>query len=288
MNVFRHYTQAELELQYDSLARSPELTATRDAREKRVAFEAGEARKGANARLDVVYGEHARERIDVFQAVRSGAPLMAFIHGGYWKQRSKNDFAWMAPAFTQRGIAFASIGYPLCPQVRIGDIVGSLRRALLHLAKYATSLGCDPGRIHVAGHSAGSHLAAMMAATDFSTRGASATLVKSATCISGLYDLEPLAMVKVNQDLKLRPGDIAPLSPVRLAPRPHVTINATVGDMEAEEFVRNTKELIAAWRGHGADVTEIAAPGFYHFDVADEFGRSGRPMFERVVKVIEG
>jgi len=286
MKVFRNYTQAELELQYDSGARNPELNATRDARQKRVEAEATEIRRTAKAHLDIVYGRHAREKIDVFPAASAKAPLLAFIHGGYWKQRSKAEFAWMAPAFNEAGIAFASIGYPLCPEVRIGDIVGSVRRALAHLSANASVLGFEASRIHVAGHSAGGHLTAMMAATDFAQHGGPADLVKSATCVSGLYDLEPLAMVKVNQDLKIQPADIAPLSPVRLSPRPHVMLTATVGDQEAEEFVRNTNELIAAWRGRGAEVTEIAAPGFHHFNILDELGRSGRPMFERVRKVI--
>lgn len=286
MKVFRHYTQSELELQYDSGARSPELNATREARQKRIDAEAVEVRRTAKAHLDVVFGSHAREKIDVFPAAKANAPLMAFIHGGYWKQRSKDEFAWMAPAFNKAGIAFASIGYPLCPEVRIGDIVGSVRRALVHLANNASSLGFDAKRIHVAGHSAGGHLAAMMATTDFAQHGGATDLVKSATCVSGLYDLEPLAMVKVNQELKIQHADIAPLSPMRLAPRPHVTINATVGDQEAAEFVRHTKELITHWRERGAAVTEIAAPGFHHFNVLDELGRTGRPMFERVVKVI--
>jgi arylformamidase len=286
MKVFRNYTQSQLELQYDSGARNPELNAKREARQKRVEAEAAEIRRTAKAHLDVVYGRHVREKIDVFPAASAKAPLMAFIHGGYWKQRSKAEFAWMAPAFNEAGIAFASIGYPLCPEVRIGDIVGSVRRALVHLSSNASSLGFDGNRIHVAGHSAGGHLTAMMAATDFAQHGGPPDLVKSATCVSGLYDLEPLAMVKVNQDLKIVPADLDPLSPVRLTPRPHVTINATVGDQEAEEFVRNTKELITAWRGRGAEVTEIAAPDFHHFDILDEFGRMGRPMFERVRQVM--
>ena len=293
MQVFRHYTQDELELQYDSAARSPQLTALRDQRAARVDAEAAHIRRTAKARLDVPYGTHAREKIDVYQPDKaqtnpSGGPLIAFIHGGYWKQRSKDEFGWMAPAFTARGIAFASIGYPLCPEVGIGDIVGAVRRALVHLSREAGGLGFDAARIHVAGHSAGGHLAAMLATTDFAAFGAAPDLVKSATCESGLYDLEPLRLVKVNHDLRIAPRDVEPLSPVGLAPRPHVKINLTVGDQEAEEFVRNTKELGRAWKQRGADVTEVAAPGLHHFNVLDDLGRAGRPMFERVVKVIEG
>ena len=130
MQVFRHYDQAALELQYDSGNRSPELGAIRDARAARVDAESARVRASARSRLDVAYGPHAREKIDVFQAEKPGGPVLAFIHGGYWKQRSKDEFAWMAPAFTAHGINLANIGYPLCPEVRIGDIVASCRKAM--------------------------------------------------------------------------------------------------------------------------------------------------------------
>ena len=288
MRVFRHYTQAQLEIEYDGAAREPHLAADRDARQQRVETQSAEVRRSARATLDVPYGPHARERIDVFHAASGSAPLIAFIHGGYWRQRTKNEFAWMAPAFTSRGIALANIGYPLCPEVRIGDIVGSVRRALLHLARNAAALGFDPARIHVAGHSAGGHLTAMMAATDFAAHGGPADLVKSATCVSGLYDLEPLSLVKVNADLSIVPHDIPALSPVRLAPRPHVTINLTVGDQEGAEFVRHTMELADAWRARGAGITMVEAPGLYHHDILDDFAGPGRPMFERVTGLILG
>ncbi len=293
MNVFRHYDQATLELEYDGGARNPELNAMRDARAARIDAEAAEVRASAPAHLDVVYGPHPREKIDVFTARSANAPVLAFIHGGYWRQRSKDEFAWMAPAFTRSGVAFASIGYPLCPEVRIGDIVASVRRALVHLAKEAVGLGIDPARIHVGGHSAGGHLAAMMATTDFSSvvgvpEPAKHELVKSATCVSGLYDLEPLRLVKVNQDLQLTAADVVPLSPIRTAPQPHVRIATTVGSAEGNEFLRNTTELTAAWKARGASVTEIAAPGLYHFNVLDDMGRAGRPIHAHVIKMIAG
>jgi arylformamidase len=288
MTVFRHYTQDELELQYDSGARSPELTARRDARTLRVDAESERVRATTpGARLDIAYGGHPREKIDYFPASTSGGPLMAFIHGGYWKMRSKSEFAWMAPAFTSRGVNLATIGYPLCPDVRIGDIVGSVRRALVFLHSEAAGLDFDPARIHVAGHSAGGHLTAMMTATDFSKHGGPADLVKSATCVSGLYDLEPLRLVKHNRELRISDADIGTLSPVRLKPRDGVVVNLTVGDQEADEFVRNTVELGDAWRKAGGDVTMVEARGLYHFDILDHFAGPGKPIHERVMSVIE-
>jgi arylformamidase len=190
-------------------------------------------------------------------------------------------------SFTSRGVSLATIGYPLCPEVRIRDIVDSVRRALAFLYGKAADLGFDPGRIHAAGHSAGGHLTAMMAATDFSRHGGPADLVKSATCVSGLYDLEPLRLVKHNAELKIREADVGPLSPVRLKPRDGVVVNLTVGDLEAEEFVRNTVELGEAWRKTGGDVTMVEARGLYHFDILDHFAAPGKPIHERVMSVME-
>jgi arylformamidase len=286
MKVFRHYDQSALELQYDGAARSPELTTLRDARTARIDVLSQRVRTTAVADLDVAYGAHPRERIDIFRTARTGAPLLAFIHGGYWKQRSKSEFAWMAPAFTEAGVAFASIGYPLCPEVRIGEIVRSVRNALIYIAKEAGRHGIDPARIHVAGHSAGGHLTAMMATTDFAALGGPRDLVKSATCVSGLYDLEPLRLVKVNKELRISAEDVDTLSPMRLAPQPHVAIATTVGGEEGEEFLRHTRELTDAWRKRGAAVAEVAAPGFHHFNVLDELGESGKPMHAHVMRVI--
>ena len=288
MGVFRHYDQAGLELQYDTNARTPEISAIRDARAARTDAESAAVRKTARARLDVAYGAHDREKFDVFQADQPGGPLVAFIHGGYWKQRSKAEFAWMAPAFTSRGINLANIGYPLCPEVRIGDIVASCRTALLQLAVDGKGLGFDPGRIHVAGHSAGGHLAAMMQLTDFAALGGPADLVRSATCVSGLYDLEPLTMVKANAELNIRKEDIAPLSPLLLTPRRKVPVTLTVGDLEAEEFVRNTVELSDAWNSRGATTRMVEARGRYHFDILDDLTTPGKPLYERTMSVVLG
>jgi arylformamidase len=286
MRVFRQYDQAGLEAQYDGAVREPALAAKRDARAQRTEAQAARVRREARALLDLAYGAHPRELIDVFQPAAAGGPLLAFIHGGYWRQRSKLEFAWMAPAFTARGITLATIGYPLCPEVRIGDIIGSCRQALLRLHRDAAALGFDAARIHVAGHSAGGHLTAMMAATDFAASGGPAGLVASATCISGLYDLEPLSMVKVNADLKIGKADIAGLSPVRLTPRAGLPVNLSVGNREGEEFLRNTVELGEAWHGRGAHVTMIEADHRYHFDILDDFATPGQPLFEQVMATI--
>jgi acetyl esterase/lipase len=114
--------------------------------------------------LDLPYGEAAAERLDLFPTRRESAPLLVYIHGGYWRSLDKSDFSWVAPPFVDHGIAVAVVNYGLAPGTPIEEMVRQMLRALAWLYRKADDLGFDPQRMHVAGHSAGGHLAAMMLA----------------------------------------------------------------------------------------------------------------------------
>src|ERR1051325_10074397 len=72
----------------------------------RFADESTAARAELPSRLDVAYGTHPGERLDVFVAERATpAPVHVFIHGGYWHMLDKKDFSYDARAFVPAGIA---------------------------------------------------------------------------------------------------------------------------------------------------------------------------------------
>ena len=277
----RDYDQAALDRQYDVGAH---YAGMEDFRERHAAARAAanaRARAEPYVRLDIPYGAHAREKIDLFRGA-PGAPLLAYIHGGYWRARDRSDFSFLAPAWTARGIHLACLGYPLCPEVRLARIVESCRAALRFLAREAAALGFDAARIHIAGHSAGGHLAAMMMATDW----APVAGICSGTAISGLYDLAPLALTKINDDVHIDQDEIDTLSPIRLAPRHRGPLILTYGGKETEEFARQARDFAAAWRGRGMAVNEIPSSGFYHFNVVDQLATPGSPLFEAVADAI--
>jgi arylformamidase len=265
--VFRDYDRTALEAQYT--VTRPELQSRRDARAARCDAACDEVRRARPRLLDFVYGIHARERLDIYPTEDDFAPLVVFIHGGYWRSRSKDQFAYLAPTFTDRGANFAALGYPLAPEVRLADIVASCRKAIHWLLSYPSGLRFDPTRVHVVGHSAGAHLAAMMLATDWPQYALPAGTIKSATCISGLYDLEPLRRVRHLRDLRIDATEARTLSPARLTPPKGARLVAAVGGEETAEFHRHTKELATAWKRTGVRVTAPAARGYYHFDVLD-------------------
>ena len=72
--------------------------------------------------LDEQYGDDPRERVDVFLPNNDGAPLFAFIHGGYWQWNDKEGFEFLAKELNAHGAAFANIEYTLCPGVTLAEL----------------------------------------------------------------------------------------------------------------------------------------------------------------------
>ena len=226
------------------------------------------ARKGLRSQLDVAYGASAAERLDVFPARAPGAPVLVFIHGGYWRSLDKADHAFVAPAFVKAGAAVVVPNYGLCPAVGIEQIALQTAHALAWTWRHAGEFGGDASRIVVAGHSAGGHLAAMMLSCRWKDVGADlpARLVTAAMSISGLFDLEPIRHTPFLQaDLQLTPASVRRLSPAFFA-RPRGPLHALVGADESAEFVRQNRLIRDQWGPSTVPVCEPIVDA-NHFDV---------------------
>lgn len=284
--IFRDYDQAGLDAEYNLRNRFPDHPKFMTAWAQN-----GEAeRRKPGWTCDLAYGPSPAETLDVLRP-ESGerrVPLLVFIHGGYWQFLDKRDVDWMGPAFAKQGIAFAAPNYALAPKVGMDEIVRQLRASLAYLWRNAPALGCDPNRIYVAGHSAGGHLTAMMAATDWpSLGGLPADLVKGAFPVSGIYELEPMRLCYHNAALKMDKATAARLSPLSMKPRTQ-KIWLTVGSKETDEFQRQQKELAAAWKKAGADVSIVDAPALHHFDILDAFVDPKHKIGKAALAMVKG
>jgi arylformamidase len=238
--------------------------------------------------LDIGYGEEAGERLDLFPSRRRNAPLLVFIHGGWWRSLDKSDFSFIAPGFLEAGCNVALTNYTLAPAASLEAIVRQQLKALAWLYRNAEQYDIDASRIVVAGHSAGAHLSAMMLAARWPEYedDLPMDLVKGGVLLSGLYDLEPLQHADyVNVDLKLKTEHIGPLSPAfmpKASPAPFVT---AVGGLESEEFHRQNALIAANWKEDlFADVT---LPQRNHMTICDALAAPGDPLFEAAKALLD-
>ena len=260
----RQPAAAWLDAQYNNRARIPEHAQIFE----RWAAASALAREKSLCHIDVGYGPDPSDTLDVFTSARANAPVLVFIHGGWWRSLDKRDHSFIAPAFAQAGAMVVVPNYALCPAVTIETITLQLVRALAWVHRHAARYGGNPGRIVVAGHSAGGHLAAMLLSCRWTDVAPDlpARLVHSALSISGVFDLEPLRRTPYLQvDLRLTPAAVAQLSPARFAP-PTGKLYATVGADESEEFLRQNQLIRSAWGADAVPVCE-AIDGAHHMSV---------------------
>jgi arylformamidase len=132
-----------------------------DIADYRVASEG--TRQSLESRLDVSYGSHPNERLDLFfprdAADVRARPVHLFVHGGYCQALSKSDYSFVADTVTGLGAIAAIVGYSLMLGVHMPVLIEQVRRAVGWLRDNAASFGGDPGRLSASGHSAGAHLA---------------------------------------------------------------------------------------------------------------------------------
>ncbi len=237
----------------------------------RWAADSARVRASERCELDLAYGDGPMETLDLFPAADRGpAPVLVFLHGGYWRALDKSDHSFLAPAFTRRGVCVVVPNYTLCPATTIPGIALQMVQALAWTWRHVARFGGDPSRITVAGHSAGGHLAALMLACRWPQVGRDlpAALVRNALSISGLYELEPLRHAPFLQDLRLTEADALRASPALMPAPAGGMLYSVAGGDESPEFLRHNALIQQAWGRQRVPICENL-PGLNHFSVLE-------------------
>lgn len=224
-------------------------------------------RSSRQCHLDIRYGAGKLATLDVFPAADANAPLHVFLHGGYWRGRDKSDYSYMADALVPLGITTVVMNYDLCPHAELPAIVDQVREGFKWIHAHAAKLGGRPDSMTASGHSAGAHLIAAA----LSAYSASTTLPegmpRAAVLISGIYELEPVLSITVNQEIRLRPEQVDPMSPMRHPPTPAVPLAVVVGGAETAGFVGQSKKFAATCSAHGSSSAYVEMPGHDHYSI---------------------
>lgn len=255
--VWRGFGRRELDAAYDnsghvkdSAARLAEWTAR-----------SATLRAARPELLDRRYGPRERNRLDIFRCGRPAAPLLVFIHGGYWQRNSKEVFSCMADGPLAHGFDVALPGYTLGPEASLSEIVAEIATALGWLRAHGPALGVAAGKLVVSGWSAGGHLAALACGWPE---------VDAGLPISGIYDLEPIRLGVLNEKLHLSSDEVRALSPMFLRARPDVPVVIAFGEAELSELRRQSQAYGAQRSADRLPTTLLPVAARNHFTILDE------------------
>lgn len=208
------------------------------------------ARKNTKCELNVPYGPTARTKYDIYGTdLPKEAPIFVFIHGGYWQEFSKDFTGFAVPLFISNKIKVITVGYDLCPEVKVGDIVGQIKSAVAQILKYAASSGSK--YICIAGHSAGAHLTASLLHDydwiDKMKQQGHFELLKEIVLISGIYNMRPLIGTSFAVALNLTEEEIKmwSFSTLDLATDRHIhglKVIVTVGECDSPVFINESRQ----------------------------------------------
>lgn len=246
-----------------------------------------QARSEMDGYIDVSYGPHPMEKLDLFRAEGASKGLLMFIHGGYWRGLDKKDHSFVAREYVRRGITVAAINYALCPSVRVEDIVLQTLQAAAWLYRNGSNFGAPAGRLFVAGHSAGGHLTAMTLAAQWPRFAPDlpVKLVQGAVSVSGVFDVSPILQVpSVNADVRLDAQQARYVSPANMPPATDAPLWLAVGGAEQKGFHDQHKLLARKWKRVVAG--EVPCPGDNHFTVLDRFSDGKSELFRATANMV--
>jgi len=277
--------QADLDLQYNARATVPDIAPMlRD-----YAALSAQARSSLPCALNVSYGEHPDETLDIFFARGNArAPVFIYLHGGYWRLLSKDDSSFMAPALTAAGMTVVAVNYSLAPAVTLDHIVDQTRRAMAWVQSNIGHYHGDGQKLIISGSSAGGHLGGMVLARGWQEAyGFDASGLAGAVLLSGLYDITPLVNTHINEWMHLSPEDARRNSPLFDIPDNGPPLIVSYGSSETAAFKQQSQDFLANWKAKGFKGEYVDMPDTNHFDLVLHLNQPDSPLLQKLLRLLD-
>jgi arylformamidase len=237
----------------------------------------------------VAYGPTEIEQLDIYRTKVPNAPIRVFLHGGAWRGGSAKDSAYPAEMFVTAGAHYIAVDFIAVEKAdgNLMTMADQVRRAVAWVYKNAASLGGDPNRLYISGHSSGGHLAGVVMVTEWKKDFAlPPDVVKGGLLMSGMYDLKPVRLSKRSAYVKFTDEMEQALSTQRHLDKLNAPIIVSHGTLESPEFQRQTRDFFAAVKAAGKPVELIVGEGYNHFEMPETFGNPygllGRAALEQM------
>ncbi|MCS6852801.1 MAG: alpha/beta hydrolase [Gemmataceae bacterium] len=233
--------------------------------------------------------DQVKHKLDLYLPTdRKDYPVVLFIHGGAWRTGDKNYFgvySAIGEFFARHGVGAVVTNYRLSPAVKHPEHIKDVARAFAWTHKHIADYGGRPDQIFVCGHSAGGHLAALLATDDTYLRehGLSLKAIKGVMPMSGIYVVTtPLLASVFGKDPEIC-KKASPMTHVRGDAPPFLIVYAerdfpTCGTM-SEAFCKALKEKKCS-----AETCEIKDRN--HVSIILRVSTDGDPAGEALLKFI--
>jgi arylformamidase len=257
--IYLDYTREELDAQYTNVKNDADAVT-----QKRLQAHSGEVAERVATERALSYGDHPSNRFDLYRAHGAPGPVIVFTHGGQWQRGSTTSSCGWAEAALSHGISFVAATFPMIPEVRLPEMVDHATALVRHVRTNAETLGVDPNRICVAGHSSGGHLAAAVL-VKLANKSDLGGIVCGMT-VSGNYDMRPLMLSYRQEFMQLSDGETISMSPLLTLDKPMPPMQVAYGGAESDEFKRQASTWHAALAEHG-EAKLVSVPDANHFNV---------------------
>ena len=224
--------------------------------------------RGFKRESDIAYGPLPRQKLDLYlpETPRPDGKSVIFFYGGSWDSGAKGNYLFVAQALASRGVTTVIADYRLYPEVRFPAFVED---AALATRWAADRVGLS--KLFVMGHSAGAHIALMLAVDTpyLAQAGVDRTKMAGVIGLSGPYDFLPLKSAKL---IDIFGGANRPeMEAITFARAPLPPALLIQGTADTTVYPRNSENLAAAWRRAGAPVELKLYEGVGHIDVVAAF-----------------
>ncbi|XP_062447596.1 kynurenine formamidase isoform X2 [Rhea pennata] len=290
MGRWQDMSREELEEQYSPSRWSPRLhpDAVVAAHEEAVTAGTRRAQAATQTLLHVPYGDSDGEKLDIYLPTDpSGTfPVLVYIHGGYWQCLSKDVSGFAAPALVSQGVAVVAVGYNIAPKGNMDEMVAQVQRSLAFLVQQYSQIS----GVYLCGHSAGAHLAAMVLSMDWAEYGVTPD-IKGAILVSGVYDLEPILHIYVNDVLNMSWEAAQRNSPMlcvtgAVPAAVACEVLVAVAQHDSPEFRRQSQEYCQALRLAGWTVSLLDLAGVDHFDIIEKLSQDSYVLTQVILNMI--
>ena len=244
----------------------------------------------------VAYGPDRLHYYNVFSPPGArGAPVLVFWHGGGWTNGYPDFNTFMAPIVVRLGCVLVTPAYRLAPDHPLPAAFDDSLRALAHISENIGQFGGAGGRLLLGGHSAGAHLAALVALrpADRARAGLPTGAVRACLPISGVMDLhhpapEPGSLEERVYSMVLTDSaQDAVMSPICWTSGNRVPFHVSCGAQDSERVRRSNTRMVELLKLQGAPVSFSMLPGLDHFQNHTALRDGNHPWYQRLAQQMQ-